>query len=113
MTSSSSPFKFVDSLQENDIPDPSISNENKQPSNNEIHQITDPDLSSSICRLDDDDDIYTKAKLPSDYEGPDLTMKMQRYIEDNNISKFNPHTANRAELLSLLFDNVTRSHNLL
>ena len=32
---------------------------------------------------------------------------------NNNISKFNPHTALRGELLSLLFDDVTKSHKLL
>ncbi|CAF1288923.1 unnamed protein product [Rotaria sordida] len=111
-SSSSSSFKPVDSLQENDILSPSVLNE-KNESNNDIHQITDTNLSSSITFSDDNDDIYAKAKLPSDYQGPDLTIRMQHYVDDNNISKFNPHTALRGELLSLLFDDVTKSYQLL
>ncbi|CAF4990120.1 unnamed protein product, partial [Rotaria socialis] len=37
---------------------------------------------------------------------------MQHHIDDNNISKFNPHTTLRGELLSILFDDVTTSHQL-
>ncbi|CAF4516846.1 unnamed protein product, partial [Rotaria magnacalcarata] len=70
-------------------------------------------LSSSINFPDDNDNIYTTAKLPSDYQGPDLPIRIQHYIDDNNIAKFNPHTALRGELLSLVFDDVTKSHKLL
>ncbi|CAF4312263.1 unnamed protein product, partial [Rotaria sp. Silwood2] len=108
----SSSFKPVDSLQENDTLDSSVLRESSQ-SNNDIHQTTDANLSSSINFPDDNDDIYTTAKLSSDYQGPDLPIRMQHYIDDNNISKFNPHTAWRGELLSLLFDDVTKSHKLL
>lgn len=110
--SSSSSFKSVDSLQENDISGPFVLNENNQ-SNNEVHQTTDTNLSSNTTGLDDSDGIYDKVRLPEDYEGPDLTKKMQQYVDDNNISKFNPHTAMRGELLSLLFDDVTKSHQIL
>ena len=41
------------------------------------------------------------------YEVPQLTVRMQHYIDDNNISKFNPQTTLRGELLSILFDDVT------
>ena len=51
--------------------------------------------------------------LPIDYEGPQLTLRMQNYIDENDISKFNPHTNMRSELLSLIFDDVTKSHQLL
>jgi hypothetical protein len=102
----------VDSLQENDTPSASVLNKNREP-NNLIDQITNPNLSSSISCPDDNDDIYTKARLPADYESPDLTMRMQQYVDDNNISKFNPHTAMRSELLSLVFDDATKSHELL
>lgn len=51
--------------------------------------------------------------LPVDYEGPQLTLRMQKYLDENDISKFNPHTSMRSELLSLIFDDVTKSHQLL
>ncbi|CAF2951727.1 unnamed protein product [Rotaria sp. Silwood2] len=108
----SSSFKPVDSLQENDTLDSSVLRESSQ-SNNDIHQTTDANLSSGINFPDDNDDIYTTAKLSSDYQGPDLPIRMQHYIDDNNILKFNPHTALRGKLLSLLFDGITRSHKLL
>ncbi|CAF1498990.1 unnamed protein product, partial [Didymodactylos carnosus] len=111
LTSSSS-SRPVDSLQENDIPRASVLNKNREP-NDSIDQIINLDLSSSISCPDDNDDIDNKAKLPADYEVPDLTMRMQQYVDDTNISKFNPHTAMRSELLSLLFDDVTKSHQLL
>ncbi|CAF2951760.1 unnamed protein product [Rotaria sp. Silwood2] len=111
LTSSSS-FKPVDSIQENDTLDSSVLTEKHQ-SNNDIHQITDANLSSSINFPDDNDDVHAKAKLPSDYQGPDLTIRMQHCIDDNNISKFNPHIALHGELLSLLFDGGTKSHKLL
>ncbi|CAF4178390.1 unnamed protein product, partial [Rotaria sp. Silwood2] len=111
LTASSS-LKPVDSVQENDTFDSSVLREKSQ-SNNDIHQTTEANLSSSINFPDDNDDIYATAKLPSDYQGPDLTIRMQHYIDDNNISKFNPHTALRDELLSCLFDDVTKSHKLL
>ncbi|CAF4761408.1 unnamed protein product, partial [Rotaria magnacalcarata] len=78
----------------------------KSQSNNDIHQTTDANLSSSINFPDDNDNIYTTAKLPSYYQGPDLPIRIQHYIDDDNIAKFNPHTALRGELLSLVFDDV-------
>ncbi|CAF3626221.1 unnamed protein product [Rotaria socialis] len=76
--------------------------------------MTDPDPSSNIvCFGDDNDDALTKVTLPIDYEVPQLTMRMQHYIDDNNISKFNPHKTLRGELLSILFDDVTTSHQLI
>ncbi|CAF4642148.1 unnamed protein product, partial [Rotaria magnacalcarata] len=78
-----------------------------QQSNNDIDPMTDPDPSSNIvCSDDDNDDALTKATLPIYYEVPQLTVRMQHYIDDNNISKFNPHTTLRGELLSILFDDV-------
>jgi hypothetical protein len=111
-STSSSSFKPVDSSPENDTLDSSVLREKSQ-SNNDIHQTTDANLPSSINFPDDNDDIYTTTKLPSDYQGPDLPTRMQHYIDDNNISKFNPHTALRGELLSLVFDDVTKSHKIL
>ncbi|CAM4827088.1 unnamed protein product, partial [Rotaria magnacalcarata] len=99
-------------LNENTIRGSSVSNEAQQ-SNNDIDPMTDPDPSSNIvCSDDDNDDALTKATLPIDYEVPQLTVRMQHYIDDNNISKFNPHTTLRGELLSILFDDVTTSHQL-
>ncbi|CAF2147379.1 unnamed protein product, partial [Rotaria magnacalcarata] len=90
----------------------SVSNEAKR-SSNDIDPMTDPDLSSNIvCYDDDNDDALTKATLPIDYEVPQLTVRMQHHIDDNNISKFNSHTTLRGELLSILFDDVTTSHQL-
>ncbi|CAF1935955.1 unnamed protein product, partial [Rotaria magnacalcarata] len=90
----------------------SVSNEAKR-SSNDIDPMTDPDPSSNIvCYDDDNDDALTKATLPIDYEVPQLTVRMQHHIDDNNISKFNSHTTLRGELLSILFDDVTTSHQL-
>ena len=108
----SSSFDSGDSLVENDVLDPSVLSKTKEP-NIEINLTTDSNLSSSIDCSDNNEDIYTKARLPVDYEGPDLTMRMQQYVDENNIPKFNPHTAMRGELLSLLFDQVTKSYHLL
>ena len=72
----------------------------------------DPDGSSN-SPLNDNTIIHNKAILPDDYEGPDLTIKMQQYIPQQDISKFNPHTKMRSELLSLLFDDVIKSNQLL
>ncbi|CAF4055395.1 unnamed protein product [Rotaria magnacalcarata] len=112
LSSSSASLKSVDSVQDNDTLDSFILREKSQ-SNNNIDQTTEANLSSSINFPDDNDDIYATAKLPSDYQGPDLPIRMQHYIDDNNIAKFNPHTALRGELLSLVFDDVTKSHKLL
>ncbi|CAF3569567.1 unnamed protein product, partial [Rotaria socialis] len=99
-------------LNENTIRGSSVSNEAQQ-SNNNIDPMTDPDPSSNIvCSDDDNDDALAKATLPIDYEVPQLTVRMQHYIDDNNISKFNPHTTLRGELLSILFDDVIKSHQL-
>ncbi|CAM2716907.1 unnamed protein product [Rotaria socialis] len=104
---------FIGVLNKNTIRTPSVSNE-AQRSNNDIDPMTDPDPSSNIvCFGDDNDDALTKVTLPIDYEVPQLTMRMQHYIDDNNISKFNPHKTLRGELLSILFDDVTTSHQLL
>jgi len=99
-------------LEENGITDSFVSNKSKE-SINQTDQITDPNVSSDINSSDDIDNIYTKVKLSDDYEGPDLTIRMLQYVDENDISKFNPHTSMRSELLSLLFDDVTKSHQLL
>ncbi|CAM4810212.1 unnamed protein product [Rotaria magnacalcarata] len=87
----------------------SLSNDNLE-LNSDNNQITDSDTSNHNCS-DDNDDIMT-IRLPVDYEGPDLTMKMQQHIDDNNLSKFFPHTAMRSELLSLFFNDITESYKL-
>ncbi|CAF1586208.1 unnamed protein product, partial [Adineta steineri] len=58
-------------------------------------------------------DIDNKPMLPDDYEGPNLTSRMEEYIEQENISKFNPHTRTRSEVLTLIYDHVTKSYDLL
>lgn len=106
-------FKFLDILSENDTSTStsasSLSNDNLE-LNSDNNQITDSDTSNHNCS-DDNDDIMT-IRLPVDYEGPDLTMKMQQHIDDNNLSKFFPHTAMRSELLSLFFNDITESYKL-
>jgi len=109
--STSSSLPSLGGLEQNDLPDSSILNRNIGV-NNGIDRTTDPDLSSNISPTHDDG-IDGKPELPADYEGPQLTVRMQNYVNDNNFSKFNPHTAMRGELLSLLFDHVTISHQLL
>ncbi|CAF2958839.1 unnamed protein product, partial [Rotaria sp. Silwood2] len=99
-----------DQSENNDSPNSLDANENIGTNNRA--STTDPD-SSSHFPLNDDTDIHSNAALPEDYKGPNLTIKMNEYIEQNNISKFNPHTKMRSELLSLLFDDVTKSHQLL
>ncbi|CAF4460083.1 unnamed protein product, partial [Adineta steineri] len=69
--------------------------------------------SSSSLPLNDDVDIDNKPTLPDDYEGPNLTSRMEEYIEQENISKFNPHTRTRSEVLTLIYDHVTKSYDLL
>lgn len=70
-------------------------------------------LVSNTNNYDNGNDSSIKAMLPVDYEGPQLTLRMQKYLDENDISKFNPHTSMRSELLSLIFDDVTKSHQLL
>ena len=73
-------------------------------------QIPNPSLN---INCPDTDDVYVQTRLPTDYAGPVLTVRMQRYIDEHSVSKFHPHTAMRGELLSLLFDDVTKTHQLL
>ncbi|CAF4726792.1 unnamed protein product, partial [Rotaria sp. Silwood2] len=107
---SSSLFKSLDALNENDASTSLLFNDNVEFSSDN-NQITDADASNHNCS-DDNDDILMKVRLPSDYEGPNLTTRMQQYIDDNNLSKFFPHTAMRSELLSLLFNDITESYKL-
>ena len=80
--------------------------------NNNNNQITDFDALNQSSS-DDNDDILMKVRLPPDYEGPNLPMRMQQYIDDNDLSKFFPHTAMSNELLSLFFNDITNSYKLL
>ena len=95
-------------LEKDDMPNSSVLNQNKE---NSLDPST--DLNSSSNSQLADEDVHVKSRLPQDYEGPELTARIKRYIEDNDISKFNPHTMLRSELLSLLFEDVTSLHNLL
>lgn len=70
------------------------------------------DISSNID-CDDNDDFQIKSRLPTDYTGPNLSARIQYHIDQNHLAKFNPHTTLRAELLSLLFEEVTKTHQLL
>ncbi|CAF2919182.1 unnamed protein product [Rotaria sp. Silwood2] len=111
VSNSTSPLvQPYDELEKNDIPNSFDANENIE--TNSRASTTDPDSSSNFP-LNHDADIHSKAILPDDYEGPNLTIRMEEYIEQNHISKFNPHTKMRRELLSSIFDDVTKSHQLL
>ena len=108
---SSSSFKPLDALIENDTSPPSLFNDDIG-LNSDNNQITDFDALNQ-SKSDNNDDILMKVRLPPDYEGPNLPMRMQQYIDDNNLSKFFPHTAMRTELLSLFFNDITNSYKLL
>ncbi|CAF1293238.1 unnamed protein product [Rotaria sordida] len=100
--------EITDVPQHNDLPNSSILVTTEENQNDQ----TGDDISSNIdCH--DNDDFHAKSRLPTDYTGPTLSVKMQYYIDKNDLSKFYPHTALRAELLSLLFDDVTNIHQLL
>ena len=79
---------------------------------NNIDETENPDPSTNSA-LPNDDDIDDKSILPTDYDGPRLTTRMKQYIEENNLSKFNAHTKIRGELLSILYDDITNTYNLL
>ncbi|CAF4408002.1 unnamed protein product, partial [Adineta steineri] len=92
-----------DELEHNDMLNSVDANDNIEINNRA--STTDPGSSSSLP-LNDDADIHSKPMLPDDYEGPYLTSRVEKYIEQENMSKFNPHTRLRSELLSLIYDNV-------
>ena len=98
-------FKSLDALMDNNISSSSLFNDSVG-SNSDNNQKTDSDALNQ-SNSDDYDNILMKAPLPPDYEGPNLPMRMQQYIDDNNLSRFFPHTAMRSELLSLFFDDIT------
>jgi hypothetical protein len=108
LSSSTSSLYFSDASQHNGSSDSSVlvtteENENGQ---------TGDDISSNIdCH--DNDDFHVESRLPTDYTGPTLSARIQHYIDQNNLAKFNPHTVLRAGLLSVLFDDVTKTHELL
>jgi len=126
LSSSTSSLYFSDASQQNDSPDLSVlvtteqnqngqagdENQNGQAGDENRNGQTGDDLSSNID-YHDNDDIHVKSRLPADYTGPTLSERIQYYIDQNNLAKFNPHTTLRAELLSLLFDDVTKTHQLL
>ncbi|CAF1521050.1 unnamed protein product, partial [Rotaria sordida] len=97
-------------LNENNTSTSLLLNENIE-FNSDNNQITDSDVSNRNC-FNDNDDIFMKLRLPSDYEGPNLTMRIQQCIDDNNLSKFFPHTTMRSELLSLVFDDIIEPYKL-
>ncbi|CAF1923331.1 unnamed protein product [Rotaria magnacalcarata] len=70
------------------------------------------DISSNID-CNENNDLHVESRLPTDYTGSILTTRIQYYIDQNSLSKFNPHTTLRGEILSLLFDDVTKTYNLL
>ncbi|CAF1447139.1 unnamed protein product [Adineta steineri] len=80
--------QVYDGLENNDMLNSVDANENIEI--NSRASAIDPGSSSSLS-LNDDADVHTKPMLPDDYEGPNLTIRMEEYIEQENISKFNPH----------------------
>jgi hypothetical protein len=123
---SSASSQFLDTSQHNGLTASSIlitnvGNQNGETFNDQSSNIdcNDPssnvgcnDLSSNVdCA--DSDYLHVESRLPMDYIGPTLSTRMQHYVDENNLSKFNPHTTLRSELLSLLFDDVTNTHQLL
>ncbi|CAF4829069.1 unnamed protein product, partial [Rotaria sp. Silwood2] len=82
VSNSTSPLvQPYDELEKNDIPNSFDANENIE--TNSRASTTDPDSSSNFP-LNDDADIHSRAILPDDYEGPNLTIRMEEYIEQNH-----------------------------
>ncbi|CAF3847856.1 unnamed protein product, partial [Rotaria sp. Silwood1] len=108
LSSSASSSYFLDVPQHDGLPNSSILVRTEEDQNEQTIDV----ISSNIdCH--DNDDFDVKSRLPIDYTGPNLSAKMQYYIDKNDLSKFYPHSALRAELLSLLFDDVNKIHQLL
>ena len=77
-----------------------------------IDQIVDDDHSlNNNSYIDYNSNI--RPRLAAEYEGLDLTSKTQYYVDNKDLAKLNPHTAMRRELLSLIFDDVSKSHKIL
>ena len=112
LSSSLSSIDFGESSHDNTALDQSVLNKTNG-TNIEINLTTDSNLSSSVNCDDQDENIDIGARLPTEYEGPALTARMQQYVDEGDFSKFNPHTNMRSELLTLLFDDVVQSHQLL
>lgn len=112
LSSSPSPINFEESSHDNTALDQSVLNKTNE-TNIEINLTTDSNLSSSVEGDDQNENIDAGARLPAEYECPTLTSRMQQYVDERNFSKFNPHTNMRSELLSLLFDDVVQSYQLL
>ena len=75
---STSPLVQLDDKSEKDyLPNSLDTNENIE-SINHVSTLDPDDLSNSP--LNDNTIIHSKAILPDDYEGPDLTIKIQQYI---------------------------------
>lgn len=108
LSSSVSSLYFSDVPRHDGSPDLSALITTEVNQNNEICDDTSPNID---CH--DSDDNHVESRLPTDYTGPILSSKIQYFIDQNNIAKFNPHTTLRAEILSLIFDDVTQTHNLL
>ncbi len=105
---STSSLYFSDAPQHNGSPDLPVLITTEANQNDE----TCDDTSSNIdCH--DSDDIPVESRLPTDYTGPILSSRIQYFIDQKNIEKFNPHTKLRAEILSLIFDDVTKTHHVL
>lgn len=108
LSSSTVSVYFSDAPEHNGSPDLSVLITTEANRNDE----TCDDTSSNIdCH--DSDDIHIEPRLPVDYTGPVLSSRIKYFIDQNDTAKFNPHTKLRAEILSLIFDDVTKTHNLL
>ncbi|CAF1646495.1 unnamed protein product, partial [Adineta ricciae] len=82
----------------------------------ENENITDNNHQSSVnsnSSPNDHENMNTRGLLLHEYEGPELTDRMKEYVDRSDFSKFNPHTKMRRDLLTLLFEDVTKSHQLL
>ncbi|CAF3060653.1 unnamed protein product [Rotaria sp. Silwood2] len=108
LSSSTLSLYFSDVPRNNGSPDLSVLITTEVNQNDEICDDTSPNID---CH--DSDDNHVESRLPTDYTGPILSSRIQYFIDQNNIAKFNPHTTLRAEILSLIFDDVTKTHNLL
>ena len=105
---SASSSLFLDVSHHHGLPDSFVPDSDEENQNGP----TGGDISSNID-CNENNDLHVESRLPIDYAGPALSTRIQYYIDQNDSSKFNPHTALQGELLFLLFDDVTKKHDVL
>ncbi len=82
-----------------------------------VIENTEASLSRSSSQHSDDEDhdqsLENGAKIPDDYELPDLPPDLKMAVEQKDVKQFAPHTFLRKVLLNLIYNDVAKKHNLL